>query len=57
MGYWLRAEDSVLPVTVPFILQKYAPDPQDLCRFTRDSLSAILESFEHVENFPSAMLR
>lgn len=44
----LLADDGTLLVTVPCILQKYAPDPQDYWRFTRDSLAAILEPFESV---------
>jgi SAM-dependent methyltransferase len=45
----LLADNGTLLVTVPCILQKYAPDPQDYWRFTRDSLAAILEPFEYVE--------
>lgn len=45
----LLAPGGLLLVTVPTILQKYAPDPKDCWRFTRDSLSDLLHGFSNVE--------
>ena len=35
--------------TVPCVLQKYAPDPQDFWRFTRDSLKTAFSQFSRFE--------
>ena len=43
------APGGMLLVTVPCVLQKYAPDPQDFWRFTRDSLASLLNGFSRVE--------
>lgn len=45
----LLAPGGLLLVTAPTILQKYAPDPKDCWRFTRDSLADLLRDFSRVE--------
>lgn len=40
---------GLLLITMPPILQKYAPDPKDCWRFTRDSLSDPLHGFPNSE--------
>ncbi|HRQ79928.1 MAG TPA: methyltransferase domain-containing protein [Azospirillaceae bacterium] len=45
----LLAPGGLLLVTAPTILQKYAPDPKDCWRFTRDSLADLLRDFSSVE--------
>ena len=43
------APGGLLLVTVPSILQKYAPHPKDYWRFTRDSVTELLADFSKVE--------
>lgn len=43
------AADGVLLITVPAILQAWAPDPRDCWRFTKDGLAEILAPFSKFE--------
>lgn len=43
------APGGVLLVTVPTVLQNWAPDPRDCWRFTQDGLSEVLSCFNRVE--------
>lgn len=45
----LLSPGGMLLLTVPCVLQKYAPDPQDFWRYTRDSVQRLLAGFSRVE--------
>lgn len=47
--YRILKPGGLLLVTVPCLLQAYAPDPADYWRFTTDSLGAVLERFTMIE--------
>lgn len=45
----LLTPGGMLLLTVPCLLQKYAPDPQDFWRYTQDSVKGLLARFGRVE--------
>jgi len=45
----LLAPGGVALCTAPVILQRYAPDPKDYWRFTKDSLQLLFSDFSRVE--------